>query len=143
MSFASEVSKWCEQTAPQHMEKVVRRVVVEIGNRAIFRSPVGDPSYWINPPPPGYAGGQFRRNWIYGFNAAPAGYTTDIDPSGAKTLADIVRSATGKSGVHYIANNLPYAQRIEDGWSRQAPLGIVGRIELEFQEIFTRAVAQA
>lgn len=143
MSFASDMSKWCKQTMPQTMEKVVRRVVIEVANRAIFNSPVGDPSYWINPPPPGYAGGQFRRNWVYGFNSPPVGYINDIDPSGQKTLAAIMSSAHGKAGVHYIANNVPYAQRIENGWSRQAPQGIVGRIELELPEIFTRAVAQA
>lgn len=143
MSFAVDMTKWCKQTMPGNMEKIVRRVVVEIANRAIYRSPVGDPSYWINPPPPGYSGGQFRRNWTYGFNAAPVGFTQETDASGARTLADVVTAVSRQSGVHYIANNLPYAQRIENGWSRQAPAGIVGRIELEFSGIFAAAVAQS
>jgi len=143
VSFASDMSKWCKETMPKTMEKVVRRVVVEAANRAIFNSPVGDPSYWINPPPAGYAGGQFRRNWVYGFNSPPTDLIDDIDPSGQKTLAAIISASHGRAGVHYIANNVPYAQRIENGWSRQAPQGIVGRIELELPEIFTKAVAQA
>lgn len=142
MSFAADVSKWCKETVPETHSRVVRRIVIEIANRAIFRSPVGDPTYWISPPPPGYTGGQFRGNWRYGFGSTPTGYDDKIDPSGASTLSAVLNAVSAKTGVHWIANNLPYAERIENGWSRQAPQGIVGRIELEFQSIFEAARAQ-
>ena len=142
MSFAADVSKWCRETVPEQQTRVVRRVVMEIANRAVMRSPVGDPSIWQSPPPPGYAGGRFRANWQYGFASAPTGFSEAIDPSGATTLSGIMNSVANKQGVHWIANNLPYAQRIEDGWSTQAPAGIVGRIELEFPQIFNAARAQ-
>jgi hypothetical protein len=115
---------------------------MEIANRAVMRSPVGDPSIWQSPPPPGYAGGRFRGNWQYGFASAPTGFGEAIDPSGAATLSSIIAGVENKQGVHWIANNLPYAQRIENGWSSQAPQGIVGRIELEFEQIFNAARAQ-
>jgi hypothetical protein len=35
-------------------------------------------------------------------------------------------------GVHYLQNNLPYAWRLETGYSKQAPAGIVGITALEF-----------
>ena len=145
MSFAADVSRWCKETAPKTNEKIIKTVVMEVANRVIFRSPVGDPSVWQSPPPPGYAGGRFRANWIYGFGSAPTNFSDAIDPSGAKTLGDIIsRVATQKaSGVHWIANNLPYAERIENGWSAQAPQGVVGLVEMEFGEIFDRARAQA
>ena len=142
MSFAADVSKWCRETVPEQHKRVVRRVVMEIANRAVFRSPVGDPSIWQSPPPPGYVGGRFRGNWQYGFAAAPTGYGEAIDPSGAATLSGIISRVANKQGVHWIANNLPYAQRIENGWSSQSPQGIVGRIELEFEQIFNAARAQ-
>lgn len=144
MSFAADVTKWCKQTAPEANRRVVRIAVAEIANRVIYRSPVGDAEYWEKPPPPGYAGGRFRGNWSYGFGSVPTDFSSAIDPSGASTLSRITGSIVDRAGVHYIANNLPYAQRIEDGWSeRQAPFGVVALTELEFPEIFERARRQA
>ena len=37
--------------------------------------------------------------------------------------------------IYYLANNVPYARRLEDGWSRQAPQGIVGRTVIQFRQI--------
>ena len=36
-------------------------------------------------------------------------------------------------------NNAPYAQRIENGWSRQAPQGLVGLTVVMFQQIVREA----
>jgi hypothetical protein len=142
MSFSADVRKWCSETVPEQHKRVVRRVVMEIANRAVMRSPVGDPSIWQSPPPAGYVGGRFRANWQYGFASAPTGFSEAIDPSGSATLSGIINSVANKQGVHWIANNLPYAQRIENGWSTQAPAGIVGLIKLEFAQIFNAARAQ-
>jgi hypothetical protein len=139
MSFTADLSKFCLKEAPQWIDGVTRKVVIEVGNRAVMRSPVGDADYWINPAPPGYVGGRFRANWQYGFASAPPGVVDAVDPSGGMTIANIVADSTGARGVHYVVNNLPYAQRIEDGWSRQAPTGIVSLLELEFPEIVRRA----
>ena len=69
----------------------------------------------------GYVGGRFRGNWRYGFNASPSGELDSVDMSGAGTLSALARAAISPgTGVHYITNNLPYAERIENGWSRQA-----------------------
>ena len=155
MSFAQDVSKWCEETVPGQHNKVVRRVVTEIANRAVNMSPVGNPSLWLfnnngvyvdylayKDPPKGYVGGRFRGNWQYGFGYPPIGELDNIDPSGGPTKARIKNSISKANGIHWIANNLDYAERIENGWSTQAPLGIVGLIELEFAQIFNAAKAQ-
>lgn len=143
MSFSSDLSRFCEREAPDYLEKTVRKVVIEIGNRCVLRSPVGDGAYWQSPPPAGYSGGRFRANWQHGLNVIPTLFTDAVDKSGGSTLAAITSAvATGNAvGVHYITNNLPYAERIENGWSRQAPQGIVGRIELEFPAIVRKARA--
>jgi hypothetical protein len=133
----------------------VRRVVIEIANRAVNMSPVGNPSLWLfnndgvyvdylayKDPPKGYVGGRFRGNWQYGFGYPPIGELDNIDPSGNPTKARIKNSISKANGIHWIANNLDYAERIENGWSTQAPLGIVGLIELEFAQIFNAAKAQ-
>jgi hypothetical protein len=143
MSFTADLSKWCKDTAPQFIDRVVRTSVVEIGNRVVLRSPVGDAKYWQSPPPPGYVGGRFRGNWQHGFNAIPSGSLDVTDKTGDATISGIKSGALSNpsAGITYIVNNLPYAQRIENGWSRQAPEGIVSLVELEFPEIFRRASA--
>ncbi len=91
--------------------------------------------------PVGYAGGRFRANWQYGFNSAPTGDLPDIDKSGQMSIDRIRSGVTGHAtaGIHYIANNLPYAQRLEDGWSKQAPNGMVGLTVIEFQGVVRNA----
>lgn len=141
MSFTDQMNAFCKVEAPEILEATVRKIVIEIGNRLVMRSPVGDASYWQAPPPPGYAGGRFRANWQYGFGSAREGEVDAIDPSGAATINGIVAGAlTGSAiGVHYITNNLPYAESLESGRSRQAPQGMIGLTELEFPQIIAMA----
>jgi hypothetical protein len=57
-------------------------------------------------------------------------------------LADAVSNVptTGAGGkIYYIVNNLPYAQRLDDGWSSQAPAGIIGLALAEFDGMVLRA----
>lgn len=120
------------------LDRVARRIVIEVGSRLVFRSPVGNPSLWMSRPPPGYAGGTFRRNWQHGFGVAPTG---ELAGTGNVALGEMV-SSVGNSpaaGVHFLANNLPYAMALENGHSDQAPKGMVGLTALEFPQIVRQA----
>lgn len=142
MSFTADLSGWCRQTAPEYVDKVVRKTVIEIGSRAVLRSPVGDPDYWQMPPPPGYVGGRFRANWQHGYGYPPSGEVDAVDESGGMTVERITGNTLSSptDGTTWLVNNLPYAERLENGWSRrQAPLGIINLIELEFPSIFEQA----
>lgn len=123
-------------------DTVVRKIVLDIGTRVVMRSPVGDPSLWEGPAPKGYTGGRFRANWQYGENAAPSGVLDERDPSGIQVVNRIASSiqpqAAGK--VHFLTNNLPYAMRLETGWSQQAPQGMVGITVREYRSIVANAV---
>jgi len=44
--------------------------------------------------------------------------------------------------IVYLANNLPYAQRLEDGWSQQAPEGMVKLTVQRFQQIADAVIRQ-
>jgi len=44
VSFSADLSKFCHKEAPEKTNKIVRGVVIEIANRLISRSPVGDGS---------------------------------------------------------------------------------------------------
>ena len=104
----------------------------------IAASPVGNPDQWALeslPPPPGYVGGHFRRNWQV--VAGLAGEPAELD--GVDTTAGAEPLARGKATIDaaavsdrtivsiVILNNVPYANRLAQGWSRQAEAGWIDR----------------
>jgi hypothetical protein len=139
--FALDISRFVAK-AKMNADRCVRKVVLDMGTRIVMRSPVGDASHWAHPAPAGYIGGRFRANWQYGDGAVPNGELTGIDPTGNATIQRFIASVkeSGAAGkVHYLTNNLPYAYRLEYGWSRQAPNGMVGVTVVEFQSIVNAA----
>jgi hypothetical protein len=87
-------------------------------------------------------GGRFRANWQYGLSAPDLKTTETTDQSGQATIGRITTEIPANAGgeMHYITNSLPYAKRLEEGWSkRQAPNGMVGLTILEFQPIVAAA----
>jgi len=144
MSFALDIRKFVEK-AKDRADIAVKGTVIGVAAKVDERSPVGDAKYWKHPPPKGYVGGRFRGNWQLGVGSMPGGVLNRVDPTGSKVMAEIGAAipadAAGK--VYYLANNLPYAQRIENGWSRQAPTGVVGLTVTEFQAFVDKAVADA
>lgn len=144
MSFTVDLQRFA-QKAGSKADEAVGGIVFNIAAELDRRSPVGDATYWKNPPPAGYVGGRFRANWQLGVDTVPRGERNAVDPNGTVALpaiaAAIPDEAAGK--VFWIANNVPYAQRIEYGWSRQAPQGLVGLTTQNFQQIVREAVERA
>lgn len=153
-SFVADLSAFVAR-ANGNMDRVVRKVVLDVGTSVVEKSPVGDRDFWksniiraavnLPPLPAGYVGGRFRGNWQYAFGHVPQGQNDAIDPTGGVSVNRIssgLGSLSNATGIHYVANNLPYAQRLEEGWShRQAPQGMVMLTVVEFQTFFRRAVA--
>lgn len=141
MSFSADLQAFAKK-AGIRSDLVVKRVVAGVAESVIEMSPVGDGSYWKRPPPKGYLGGRFRANWDYGFNAPPGKQFEVADKTAATSLNRVIGGLSGKpsAGIHYIANNLPYAIRLENGWSRQAPNGMVGLTVLRFQAVVRKAL---
>lgn len=142
-TFTVQLQAFADKTK-QQADDFVGLVVIKIAERLDMRSPVGDATYWKSPPPKGYVGGRFRGNWQLGVDSVPAGETGRIDTSGDVTKGAIIAAIPEERAgrVFYLTNNVPYAQRIEEGWSRQAPQGLVGLTAIEFQSIVDEAVAQ-
>ncbi|CAB4194525.1 hypothetical protein UFOVP1254_103 [uncultured Caudovirales phage] len=131
-----------------HIEGITRsmnEVAYNVISLMIMRlnevSPVGDPATWKGKngkprkPPPGYVGGQFRGNWQLGVDMKPAGwFQGKIDPTGDATVAENIARIPNHASRHnyYIINAVPYAWRIEEGWSKRAPRPMVGRVRREF-----------
>lgn len=140
--FALDIRKFATK-AVENANTVTREVVGGVIAEVDRRSPVGDPSYWQNPPPPGYRPGLFRGNWQLSVDMPTLTETGRIDPTGAEAtaenLAAIPEQAFGH--VYYLTNNVPYANRIENGWSRQAPAGVVGLTVVRWEEIVAASAA--
>lgn len=134
-AFASKVGK--------RSDDLVGNVIVEFARRLDERSPVGDAKLWKSPPPKGYVGGRFRGNWQLGIGVIPQGETGRIDPNGSETLGTIIASIPEHPAgtVAFLVNNSPYGQRLEDGWSTQAPTGLVSLTAMEGPQIAAQAVA--
>lgn len=130
-TFALDIQKFAIETK-QDIDSAVRVVVKRLAEEVDKRSPVGNPDIWKYPnAPEGYIGGHFRINNQYKFGSIPDSEIDGTDASGSTAMAAVVAGiySAPVAGVHYIANNVPYAQRLEDGWSGQtnhAPEGIYG-----------------
>lgn len=95
----------------QVTDKIQVEAAKELLKRIEKRTPIGDPSLWNYPAPPGYVPGTLRASW-----------TMSVDGSKGKVFISI-------------SNNQPYADRVEHGWSTQAPEGMLRISCLEWSDI--------
>ena len=105
------------------MDLAVRKIALQMFSKVIIRSPVDT--------------GRFRANWMVGVGTIPSGTIELNNMSGTATIGAAQAKALGAKAGDTITliNNLPYAQRLEDGWSNQAPGGMVGLTVQEFQSV--------
>jgi hypothetical protein len=131
--FALAISKFAAK-AEANADKVVANVVLEVRNRLVLRSPVDT--------------GRFRSNWFISEGQRASGTTSATTPDAEQGIATLEKAA-GK--LFFIQNNLPYGPTLEyggypnppksktgktiDGFSTQAPAGMVGLTVLEFASI--------
>lgn len=167
MTFALDLKKFADKTDAR-VNALVRKIVLDVGTSVVLKSPVGNPSLWkdwkeggysanedhwlvkaqtgegVNFLNEGYVGGRFRANWQYGLGAINHTITNNIDPDGTETIAALVGKVgdTPAGQIHYLTNSLPYAERLENGYSKQAPNGMVNLTVLEFQPIVEAAAKE-
>jgi len=112
-----------DKLAEQQKERlhlVVRKITFEAFRRVVQRSPVDT--------------GRFRANWNVSYGAPD--YTTTLSTEQGRGTAEAGKALTlPVGGVVYLSNGLPYAERLEYGWSKQAPAGMVRVTVAEFDAI--------
>jgi hypothetical protein len=107
--------------ASQQYEKLLRVAVLETDSRLKLASPVKT--------------GRFKVSWQVGENAAPGGVKPPGDYSSAG-IPPIERIGYGQErigNVYSVHNNLPYAEPLANGSSKQAPAGWVQGIAKDIQ----------
>lgn len=142
-SFALDLAAFAAK-APQRAKQVVDKVSIDLLTKIVLRTPVGNPSLWKSSPPAGYVGGRLRGNWNTGIGSIDS---TDQRPAkaGAAPIARgraTVRTREPEADI-YITNSLPYAIRVENGYSTQAPAGMVRVTVTEFQGFIAKAAKAA
>jgi len=105
--------------ASQQMEKLLRVAVLETDSRLKQASPVDT--------------GRFRVSWQVGENAAPGGEKPAGTYSGIPQIDRIGYREEKLGNIYSVHNNLPYAEPLANGSSKQAPAGWVQGIAKDIQ----------
>ena len=106
----------------ENTDRLVRRVALAADQAVVMGTPVDT--------------GRARSNWIAQIGSAPsgtvepyapgeAGSTTGANSQAAMDQAEAVISGYNNGQEIHITNNLPYIQRLNDGYSAQAPANFV------------------
>ncbi len=120
--FSINVRKFVDKTK-EKQGRAVRKIALDAFSEVILRTPVDT--------------GRARGNWQASIGTIPATRLEQFDPGGAATIASTQGVVAGfePGAVVYLANNLPYIERLENGYSKQAPEGMVRLTAQRFQQI--------
>ena len=139
-NFADVMNEWIESVEVK-MDDIFQTVVIKVGERVVRLSPVDT--------------GLFRGNWQLTIDAEQSDVIQRLDTSGNAAITAIASKANNLTAgqVAYILNHIEYgydleygtyygptAKVTEDGFSRQAPEGMVRVTEAEFIPIVNEAV---
>lgn len=105
--------------AEQQFEKLLRVAVLETDRRLKQASPVDT--------------GRFRVSWQVGENAAPGGEKPEGSYTDITAIERIGYQQEKLGNVYSVHNNLPYAEPLANGSSKQAPAGWVQGIAKDIQ----------
>jgi hypothetical protein len=111
----SEIGSYAEQ----QIEKLLRAAVLETDALAKQASPVDT--------------GRFRASWQVGENVASGGIAAPGNYGSAPPIARLNYGQERPGNVYSVHNNLPYAEPLADGSSKQAPPGWVQGIAKDVQ----------
>ena len=111
----SEIGSYAEQ----QIEKLLRAAVLETDALAKQASPVDT--------------GRFRASWQVGENVASGGIAAPGNYGSAPPITRLNYGQERPGNIYSVHNNLPYAEPLADGSSKQAPPGWVQGIAKDVQ----------
>ena len=131
MSFGKDIQKFAMKAA-EKMEGTISGSILELFGDIVVSTPVGNPKIWkVNEgrtkliKPSGYTGGTLRGNWNLQLNMVDNTVNVNSKSGGKANRKARSRMKKFNGQTVYISNHLPYARRVEYGWSKQAPQGMV------------------
>lgn len=123
MSFERDMQAAVEK-AEKAATAAVRATALQLFTSVIERTPV--------------ATGRARGNWRTSTLAPAQGIIERTDGNAAINEVNLKTATFRLADTIYLSNNLPYIERLEDGYSTQAPTGMV-QVSVD---AFERAIAQ-
>ena len=142
--FSISLSRRLAGETEKAVIQFTRKIALDALRGLVLKSPVGYPPSWKRLAPKGYVGGQFRGAWQLSVGAEGTGITGKSLPGRTGSRSAAAAAASDALGELsrlraydsvYIVNGLPYAERLENGWSKQAPLGMVALTVAELQSL--------
>ena len=112
---------------PPNVADHKRRIAIAASTNLIIATPVDT--------------GRARGNWRVGIGRPITSPTGNLDRSGSATINQNTFNIQGSpdDADIFISNNLPYIQRLNDGYSAQAPAGFVEKAIAAANAIAERA----
>jgi len=126
VSFASDVEAYAKK-AGASLDETSRAIVLELFGSVIKDTPVDT--------------GRAKGNWQTTIGAPASGTVDRLGESEA--LADVSQQTAsfGAGKVIFLTNNLVYINRLELGWSDQAPSGFLRKNVARIQQIVRKAAS--
>lgn len=133
-----------QQIALDASAKIVNATVLEMYKKIIDRTPIGDPTLWKWPAHSDYTPGTLRASWQLSFNGQQRSAGGQFSSS-SQTLGNggiVFKIGSGAKTSIAISNPQPYAQRVETGWSTQAPSGMMRITIFEYSSLIDQNAAK-
>ena len=131
MSWESDWKK-IESKIDRTLDQGIRATLLEVSTAIIKGTPADT--------------GRARGNWQASIGRGATGeVSVDSVRSGeAKAIAEVNQKASVAVGdLYYLTNNLPYIERLEYGWSKQAPGGMVRKNMQNFNRLLVKNIRAA
>lgn len=138
--FLDTINQWVEGVETK-VDEILQTIVIKVGESLVMLSPVDK--------------GIFRGNWQLSIDETSANSLTTVDQSGVATMAKIASKANSFTAgqMAYIQNHVLYGYDLEygtyngptakvtdEGFSRQAPHGMVRITAAKFEHIVNQAI---
>ncbi|MCW2309724.1 HK97 gp10 family phage protein [Rhodobium gokarnense] len=124
--FSIDLEREFVEEVEDKLTLVLQKIAMETLSRVVLRTPVDS--------------GRARGSWVVSLESPTDEVPAGVDPGGAATIN---RGSSIITGLHepkvtYVQSNLPYINRLENGWSGQAPNGMVAVTVAEIETMFAR-----
>jgi len=90
--------------------------------------------------------GRARGNWQASIGRGATGEVSVVNKRAgeAKAISNVNQKASVAVGdLYYLTNNVPYIERLEYGWSKQAPGGMVRKNMQNFNRLLAKNIRAA
>jgi hypothetical protein len=131
MSWESDWKK-IESKIDRTLDQGIRATLLEVSTAIIKGTPADT--------------GRARGNWQASIGRGATGEVSVVNKRAgeAKAILNVNQKASVAVGdLYYLTNNVPYIERLEYGWSKQAPGGMVRKNMQNFNRLLVKNIRAA